>query len=123
MNLILKETTGLLPTSNFELQEDGVVIGTLQLRHTPSKSPIFPVGFENYIYYEIKPEYRGKGYGNKILSSGLEEARKIGLKEVILTCMKDNIPSQKIIELNGGNLLETGKTNEGKLVYKYQISL
>lgn len=123
MELILKETSGPLPTSLFELKEENKILGILQLRHTPSKNNTFPIGFENHIYYEIQPEYKGKGYGTKILALGLDKARSIGLKEVILTCVEENIASQKIIEANKGELIDKQRSSEGVLVYKYRISL
>lgn len=123
MELILKETSGPLPTSLFELKEENKILGILQLRHTPSKNNTFPTGFENHIYYEIRPEYRGKGYGITILALGLDKARSIGLKEVILTCVEENIASQKIIEANKGEMIDKQRSSEGVLVYKYRISL
>lgn len=123
MELVLKETTGPLPTSHFELLNDRAVIGELQLRHMPSKSPSFPEGFENHIYYEIRPEFRGKGYGAGILGLGLEEARKLGLEEVVLTCVESNVASQKVIEANGGTLLDSQPSTTGELVRKYVIKL
>ncbi len=112
-----------MPTSCFELQEGDEILGMLQLRHTPSKSSILPAGFESHIYYEINPQYRNKGNGTKILGLGLVEAKKIGLQEVIVTCTKDNIASQKIIETNKGELLDKQVNDEGVLVYKYRIRL
>jgi predicted acetyltransferase len=83
---------------------------------------MLPENFASHIYYEIRPEYRNKGYGMKILELGLEEARKIGLKEVILTTKKDNLASKKIIETNGGLLADECMTSEG-LYLKYVINL
>ena len=123
MELILKEISGHLPTSDFELKEGNKVIGKLQLRHRPSKSADVPEGFENHIYYEIEPNYRGKGYGKRILALGLEEARKLGLSEVIVTCDSDNISSRKIIEANGGELLDEQPESNGKMVRKYKITV
>lgn len=123
MELILKETSGPLPTSHYELRDKSLVIGTLQLRHTPSKSPSFPKGFENHIYYEIEPTFREKGYGTRILRLGLEKARELGLSEVILTCTEENIPSRKIIETNGGELADTKLSTERETIRKYKIKL
>ncbi|OGJ49965.1 hypothetical protein A2483_01565 [Candidatus Peregrinibacteria bacterium RIFOXYC2_FULL_33_13] len=54
------------------------------------------------IGYDIRPSERKKGYGNNLLRLALKKAKKTGLKKALLTCQKDNIASQKIIERNGG---------------------
>ena len=91
MELIHQLTNGPRPTSQFDLVDDGKKIGMLQLRHTHGSPSLgMPEGFGNNIYYEIEPEYREKGNGKKILALGLDEARKIGLKEVRLTVFEDN---------------------------------
>lgn len=123
MKLVLKNTIGPLPTYEFELVDEERCVGRLQLRHSPSKSSSFPEGFESHIYYEIDPEYRGKGYGKEILKLGLVEARSRGLSEVILTCTEENVASCKIIEFNGGKLLDSKHSLDGKLVRKYRIIL
>ncbi|WP_244918731.1 GNAT family N-acetyltransferase [Paenibacillus dendritiformis] len=48
----------------------------------------------------------------------LAEARRIGLREVLLTCDEDNMASRRVIEKNGGRL--TG-TADG--ICKYWIAL
>lgn len=123
MQLILKEISGPLPTSFFELIQDDKTIGKLQLRHSPSKNVAFPEGFESHIYYEIDPLYQRKGYGTKMLALGLEKARDLGLKEVVLTCLESNNASQKIIERNGGKLMDRRLESGGSVVYKYKIIL
>lgn len=96
----------------------------LQLRHRPSHSADLPDNFANHIYYEIEKEQRGRGLGQKILELGLLEARKIDLKEVILVCDEDNRASQKIIEKNGGQLVDKFLNPKTQLaVLKYVIKL
>jgi predicted acetyltransferase len=123
MHLKFLETSGPLPTSTYEVIDGEKSIGKFQLRHNPSKSEEFPEGFESHIYYEIYPEYRDKGYGTKTLALGLEEARKIGLREVMLTCTEENTASQKIIVSNGGELLKKAESRDGEQILKYKIIL
>ena len=58
------------------------------------------------IGYAISSLYRGKGYGNEILKLLLLEAKNLKLKEILLTVEKDNYPSKKVIEKNGGILFD-----------------
>ena len=123
LTLKLKEITGPLPTSIYEIIVDGVVVGICQLRHRPSKSLTMPEGFESHAWYEIESEFRNKGYATEALKELLIEAKNIELKEIILTIAEDNIYSQRVVEKNGGLLLETKPDQNGILYRKYLISL
>jgi predicted acetyltransferase len=117
-----KETYGRLPTSEYQLVDNDCVVGKIQIRHKPSHGVGVPENMASHIYYEILPEYRKKGYGRKILELGLNEAKKIGLSEVYITCMEDNLGSKKIIEANGGVFVEDAIINtQGKKMLKYKI--
>jgi predicted acetyltransferase len=74
------------------------------------------------IGYVIRPSEYGKGYGTKILQLGIEKAKELGMKEVLISCREDNIASRKIIEKNGGIFLESkpGKLDEPSSLY-YKI--
>lgn len=98
------------------------VVGRAQLRLVPSKSPTMPKGFENHVYYEVDAEHRGKGYATDALRLVLRDAKKHGVKEVILTCMKGNLASQRVIEKCSGVLIDTSTTSEGLGVLKYSFA-
>lgn len=107
LRLILKETSGNLPTSLFDLVEGETKLGILQIRHKPSRAPEVPAAFASHVYYEILPEFRGRGYGNEILRLGLLEAKKIVRGELVITCREQNVASKKCIEKNGGLLKDS----------------
>lgn len=117
-----KETSGRLPTSEYELFDNNIIIGKIQIRHKPSHGVGIPESMASHIYYEIFPKYRSMGYGKNILNLGLEEAKKIGLTEIFITCMEDNINSKKIIEANGGIFVKSVLVpEEDKKILKYKI--
>ncbi len=119
-----KETSGRLPTSEYELFDENINVGKIQIRHKPSHGVGIPESMASHVYYEILSEYRSKGYGKQILALGLEEAKKIGLAEISITCMEDNIGSKKIIEANEGVFVEDAMIpEEGKKMLKYRILL
>jgi len=62
----LKEALEDGTTFEYNLIVDGAVVGMCQLRTKPSKAKILPDGFESHLYYEIWPEFQGKGYGRKL---------------------------------------------------------
>ena len=122
MYLRFKKVHGLLPTSEYELVEGNQAVGFIQIRHKPSYGEGVPAHLANHIYYEIRTEYRGKGYGKIILKLGLEEAKKIGLSEVFITSLESNIASRKIIEGNGGILIDEDIIPaDGQKMLKYKI--
>jgi predicted acetyltransferase len=123
MQLRHLETSGPRPTSTYESVIDGKKVGKIQLRHTPGKSEASPEGFESHIYYEIDSEFQGKGFAKEQLKLVLDEARKINLKEVILTVAENNLASQKVVEATGGELLDSKSDTDGLVHRKYKIAL
>jgi predicted acetyltransferase len=105
------------------LDESGTVVGTAQLRLVPSKSPQMPPGFESHVYYEVKPQYRNHGYATAALKHIKKEAKKHGLTQLSLTADEDNIASRKVIEKDGGQQIDIGKTSSEEVVIKYLITL
>ena len=70
-------------------------------------------------YYRIRLSERKKGYGTKILSLALEEFRRLGFKEVYGQSSAGNIGSAKVIENNGGILLDE---KDGTRYYKIELN-
>ena len=54
------------------------------------------------IGYGIRPNERKKGYGTRLLDLLLLKCEEIGMPEVCISCIKGNIPSQKIILKHNG---------------------
>lgn len=125
LTLNFKRYIGESPnTLEYELTISGKPVGFIQVRQKPSKSLNMPIGFENHIYYEIYPDYRRLGYGNKILELGLKEAVKLSLNKVRLTCLSTNKVSKKIIENNSGVLIDKKRSIDNKdEVLLYEVSL
>lgn len=102
--------------STFWLVDKKEVVGVVRIRHEEE-------GTAGHIGYDISPDFRQMGYGNEILKLSLDEAVKIGIKEVVVTCSIENIFSRKIIEKNNGKLLATIYDEEDdEYLYKYIIS-
>jgi len=60
---------------------------------------------EGAIEYGIRPNERNKGYGTTILKLLLAKCEELGMHEVCVSCLKENIYFQKII-LNNNGVLE-----------------
>lgn len=91
----------LVPQTTFWLVDHDVYVGRLSLRHTLNES-LRRIG--GHIGYDIRPSFRRQKYGTVALRLGLDQARRIGLHRVLVTCNAANIGSRGIIEVNGGIL-------------------
>lgn len=67
--------------------------------------------------YGVTPSERRKGYATQILALTLQEARKIGIPKVLVTCNKTNIGSAKTILKNEGKFWK--EKNTGKRISQY----
>lgn len=113
---------GRVPQTAYWLVRDGkVLLGSSHLR--PRLTPMLE--YEGgHIGYAIRPSERGKGYATLLLALTLEKAREIGLPGVLITCDDDNIASARVIEKNGGQLLNKVISKiSGKPVRRYWIDL
>lgn len=90
---------GYVAESVYWLIDQEEFIGKVNVRHQLTEK-LKQIG--GHIGYDIRPSKRGLGYGNNILRLVLSEARKIGMKRVLLTCNINNLLSKKVIENNGG---------------------
>ena len=113
---------GRVPQSAYYLvRNGGYIIGSSRLRHT-----LTPLSEQEggHIGYDVRPSQRGKGYATLLLALTMEEARGLGLTEVLVTCDDDNYASARVIEKNGGRLLNKVVPEDGdKLVRRYWIDL
>jgi predicted acetyltransferase len=119
--ILARETEPLasfVPQTDYWLIVDGQYTGRCGLRHrlTPSLQR-----FGGHIGYQIRPSMRHKGYGTLQLKLLLPKAWELGLKRVMITCDDDNIGSAKIIENNGGILIDKVDNGRSALTRRYWI--
>ena len=107
--------SGWSPFSTFWLVKNIDVIGVIRVRHKLVNEKMMLAG---NIGYEIRSTQRNKGYGSEILRLGLIEAKKLGLKSVIVTSNRDNKSSIKLI--NKYNLVLLKEFTDINL-YQYRI--
>lgn len=102
---------GWVPSTELWLIDNDEFIGRVSVRHILND---YLLKVSGHIGYYIRPTKRNLGYGKKILELALEEAKKLGIPKVLVTCDESNIGSQKIIEANGGILENTIETEKDK---------
>ena len=84
---------------------DGEFCGSISFRWQPGTTELPPYCL-GHIGYAVVPWKEGQGYAKLALKLMLEHAPTEGLEYVEITTDPDNIASRKVIEANGGVLVE-----------------
>ncbi len=84
---------------------DGAFVGSINFRYRPGTEAL-PDYCSGHIGYAVVPWKRRRGYATWALGAVLAMAPEIGLPGVIVTCDEDNDASRRVIEANGGRLVE-----------------
>ncbi|EJQ10065.1 GNAT family acetyltransferase [Bacillus cereus] len=110
-----------VPSSQFLSFEKGELIGFVNIRHRLNPELLLESG---HIGYSVHPNKRRQGYATEQLQLSLAEAQKLGLKNVLITCDKENIGSAKTIQKVGGVLEnEVVSSNSGEIVQRYWVEI
>lgn len=115
-----KEINGIVPeTTFFCLDCDrNIFVGAVTIRHYLTEKLMYNGGL---IGDGIRPSERRKGYGTAMIGLALIEARKLGLKKVLMCCEKRNIASAKSI-MNNGGVLDNEYEIDGVIKQRYWIN-
>lgn len=81
-------------------KEDEKVVGRCDIRF----GPVSELYYLGNIGYAIYPPYRGHRYAAKATELMFEVAKRSKVKELIITCNPDNIPSRRTCEILGCEL-------------------
>lgn len=84
---------------------DGEFCGAISFRWQPGTMDLPPYCL-GHIGYSVVPWKRQRGYATRALQLLLPQVRGEGLAYVELVSDADNIASQRVIEANGGELIE-----------------
>lgn len=90
-----------VPQSLYWFYVDGKPAGMVKIRHYLND---YLREHGGHIGYALVPRYRGNGYGSKMLELGLQEAKVLGIKDVLVVCNPENHASKAVIIKNGGRL-------------------
>jgi predicted acetyltransferase len=84
---------------------DGEFCGSIGFRWRPGTTEL-PAYCLGHVGYAVVPWKRGRGYATAALRLLLLEVREEGLTHVEITTDADNVVSRRVIEANGGKLVE-----------------
>lgn len=99
--------------------ERNIFVGAVNIRHCLNDRLLVGGG---HIGDGIRPSERGKGLATKMIALALDECRKLGIRDVLMCCDKDNVASARTIEKNGG-VLENEVLDDGVPVLRYWIKM
>lgn len=98
---------GIVPSVTFWMMLDGRCIGVANLR------PRLNRALEEYgghLGLCLRPEERGKGYGSEVFPALFREAKRLGIGELLVTCVEDNLGCRRLNEKMPGYRVEFGET-------------
>lgn len=104
---------------------DGAFCGVVNVRWQPGTMELPPTCL-GHVGYSVAPWRRRRGYATRALALFLPDLRAEGLPYVDLTTDETNVASQRVIEANGGTLVERFRTPPaygGWLALRYRITL
>lgn len=104
---------------------DGEFCGHIWLRWS-GNGVTLPPHWLGHIAYEVVPWKEGLGYATEALRRMLPMARMLGLPHVDVVAAVQNVASQRVIQSNGGVLVERfekPQTNGGGQALKFRIAL
>lgn len=117
MRLGINLPEGRVPATFFIAEVDGKLVGRSSIRHELNT---FLRNYGGHIGYGVRPEFRRQGYATEILRQSLTYIRGIGVGDVLITCLDENVGSSAVIERCGGQL-ENIVDFEGKPLRRYWI--
>ena len=110
-----------VPSSEYWLFRGSRILGNSRLRTKLIPKIELDGG---HISYDIRPSERRRGNGTELLRLTLIEARRAGLDAVLLTTDNSNTGSIRVMERNGGKLLdETVSPFSGETLLRFSIQL
>jgi predicted acetyltransferase len=100
-----------------------VIVGRVHIRHFLNEELTHRKRW-GHIGYSVSPRFRQKGYATEMVRQAIPFCRKIGIKDLLITCADNNEASWKIIEKYNGTLEDRVWDDVDKeIIRRYWIKL
>lgn len=111
-----------VPFAHLWLTAGEEFIGPVSIRYELNERLLRSGG---HVGYEIRPCYRGRGFGHRALALAMAHLQARGLTSILLTCNDGNVGSARIIEKAGGRHENTISHPDlpGLMLRRYWIEL
>ena len=111
--------TNVPSTTYFAIRkDDDRLVGVIDLRHHINHPVLGTWG--GHCGYSVRPSERGNGYAKEMLRLNIQNAREMGIENLLVTCEETNIASEKTILANGGVFEKTVEA-DGSIMKRYWI--
>jgi predicted acetyltransferase len=107
-----------VPATHLWAIEDEHFVRRISIRHALNDALRIEGG---HIGYDTVPTFRGRGVATEMLRQALRLARELGLTSVLVTCDDTNARSIRVIERNGGTLIETKAIAPNRPLKRYSV--
>jgi predicted acetyltransferase len=111
---------GWVPCTTSMLEEDGELLGVVNLRHELTDALRRCGG---HVGYSVRPSARSQGHAARLLEAAKEQARALGLERILVTCDTDNLASARVIQKCGGEVDDVIEGPAGRRTKRFWIAL
>ena len=101
-------------------KSDNKLVGVIDLRHHINHPILGTWG--GHCGFTVRPSERGNGYAKEMLRLNIQNAKKLGIPKILITCHSDNLASEKTIIANGG-VFEKTMVVDGTEIKRYWINV
>lgn len=99
---------------------DNKIVGVIDLRHHLG-NPVLSL-WGGHFGYIVRPSERKKGHAREMVRQNLEKCKELGLHEVMITCNRSNIASERTILANGG-VFEKEVLVDGEFTKRFWVTI
>ena len=110
---------GWVPSTTSFLTHDGRILGVANLRHWLTPHLLQHGG---HVGYSVRPAERMRGHATRLLLAAARQARRMGIRQLLVACDADNLASARVIEKCGG-VLENEVVTDDEIIRRYWIDL